>query len=195
MPAPFVYLEDPASFANLVTIQGAHTLDLLLALGGSIEEVTSLLSRQFPDILLGDGKTSHRRETYNHLIVQGRLAAGVSFTAEVAGGRKGNTPFWLEVRGEKSSLKLQGGAPRGLQAGRIDLAIDGSPISLEQDKAVTLPDAAANVCGVYTALRDDIRDDSRRVANFNHAFKLSCLIEQVLNSPADQTGGLASNRL
>ncbi|MBE7218790.1 MAG: Gfo/Idh/MocA family oxidoreductase [Caulobacteraceae bacterium] len=28
-PAPFVYLEDPDTFANLVTIQGAHTLDLV----------------------------------------------------------------------------------------------------------------------------------------------------------------------
>jgi predicted dehydrogenase len=53
---PFVYLEDPAAFANLVTIQGAHTLDLIMALGGPLSALSALASWQFPEI-----KTERKR--------------------------------------------------------------------------------------------------------------------------------------
>jgi len=48
---------------------------------------------------------------------------------EVAGGRKNDTPFYLEVVGEKGSLRLDGGAPRGLQSGGSGLSrmVCGSP--------------------------------------------------------------------
>ncbi len=98
---PFVYLEDPAAFANLVTIQGMHTLDLVTALGGMPTDLSALTSRQFPEIRTGDDGERRQRDTFDHLLVQGRFEGGGPFTMEVAGGRKADTPFWLDLVGER----------------------------------------------------------------------------------------------
>jgi len=180
--APFVYLEDPAAFANLVTIQGAHTLDLVTLLGGVPAGFSALASRQFPEIRAGDDAELRSRQTFDHLLVQGAFQGSAPFTIEVAGGRKDDTPFWLEIQGEKGSLRLDGGAPRGLQSGRIGLLQDGERIAVDEGELAALPDAAVNVAGVYAALRDDIHGGVFRVAGFSHAVKLSRLIEDVFLS-------------
>ncbi len=71
VPAPFVYLEDPEAFANLVTIQGAHTLDLVTLLGGAPPRLSALASRQFPQIHASDEAELRPRTTFDHLLVQG----------------------------------------------------------------------------------------------------------------------------
>lgn len=185
VPAQFLYLEDPAAFANLVTIQGAHTLDLLWMLGGEPAMFSALTSRQFPDIRTGDGATSRRRQTFDHLLVQGGFDGGAPFATEVAGGRKGDTPFWLEMQGEKGSLRLEGGAPRGLQSGRISFAENGARMTVDEGELATMPDAAANVAGVYAALRDDISGGTARVSGFDHAVRLSRLVEDAFLSSAE----------
>lgn len=179
---PFVYLEDPAAFANLVTIQGAHTLDLVWALGGALANLSALASRQFPKIRLGDDAELRRRETFDHLLVQGLFEGGGPFAMEVAGGRKGDTPFFLDIVGETGSLRLDGGAPRGLQSGRIGLAENGKRVAVDEGELAAMPDAAVNVAGVYAALRDDIRQGATRVSGFGHAVNLSLLVENVFLS-------------
>lgn len=180
--SPFVYLEDPAAFANLVTIQGAHTLDLITLLGGEPAGFSALASRQFPEIRAGGEAELRPRKTFDHLLVQGSFDGGAPFAMEVAGGRKRDTPFWLEIQGEKGSLCLDGGAPRGLQSGRIGLLENGERVAVDEGELAGLPDPAVNVAGVYAALRDDIRGGVIRVAGFSHAVKLSQLIENVFLS-------------
>ncbi len=180
--APYLYLEDPAAFANLVTIQGAHTLDLVWALGGAPTDVSALASRQFPDIRAGHDCEPRRRETFDHLLVQGRLANDAPIAIEVAGGRKDDTPFWLDVRGDQGGLRLDGGAPRGLQSGRIGLIVNGSRITVDEGELAGMPDAAVNVAGIYAALRDDIRSSAGAATGFGHAVRLSRLIEDVFAS-------------
>ena len=184
--APFAYLEDPAAFANLVTIQGAHTLDLVTLLGGAPANFSALTSRQFPDILVGDDAQPRSRTTFDHLLVQGHFDAGAPFAMEVAGGRKGDTPFWLDLHGEKGSLRLEGGAPRGLQSSRISLIENGERVAVDEGELAALPDAAVNVAGVYAALQRDIRDGAHRVAGFEHAVSLSRLTEDVFLSSGDR---------
>jgi predicted dehydrogenase len=184
VPEPFAYLEEPANFANLVTIQGAHTLDLLVALIGWPAEHESLLSRQFPDIRVGEAKEAWRRATFDHLLVQGRFDAGIPFALEVAGGRPAETPFRLELIGERGRLDLGGGAARGLQSGRLTLALDGSPVALDEGEQAGLPDTASNVAGIYARLRDDIVQDGRSVAGFSHAEQLTRFVETMLGGGA-----------
>lgn len=184
--APYAYLEDPAAFANLVTIQGAHTLDLVTLLGGAPAEFSALASRQFPEICVADEAESRPRKTFDHLLMQGAFDGGAPFTMEVAGGRKLNAPFWLEIQGEKGSLRLDGGAPRGLQSGRISLLEDGVRGALDEGELATFPDAAINVAGVYAALRDDILQGTYRVSGFDHAVHLSRLVEDVFLSSAER---------
>ncbi|MBV9654222.1 MAG: Gfo/Idh/MocA family oxidoreductase, partial [Acetobacteraceae bacterium] len=73
VPPQFAYLEDPAAFANMVTIQGAHTLDLLLELGGPLEFMSALPSRQFPVVQVGEPRHRRERVTFDHLLMQGHL--------------------------------------------------------------------------------------------------------------------------
>jgi|GEM_PF-1400004 hypothetical protein len=113
VPDPYVYLEDPQNFANLITIQGAHTLDLAFNLLGEPVASNSMVSRQYPSIALGEQKEIHRRTTYDHLLFQGATVKGVSVCIEVAGGRTPEAPFRFEIVGEKGTLNLQGGAARG----------------------------------------------------------------------------------
>ena len=181
VPASSLYLEDPASFANLVTIQGAHTLDLLLALGGKVAILAALASRQFPAIRAGEEKSPRDRTTFDHLVAQGRFASGAPFTMEVAGGRK-KTPFRLDLVGEGGTLTLEGGAPRGLQSSRLGLLFDGERVAVDEGEVAPLPDPAANVGGIYAALRNDIAGGTVLVAGFEHATKLAQMVEDALAS-------------
>jgi predicted dehydrogenase len=183
--APYAYLEDPASFANLVTIQGAHTLDLVLALAGPTRSVSALLSRQFPEIRVGEDRAPRRRKTYDHLAAHGRLVGDVPFTIEVRGADTGTTPFRLDLIGERGTISLDGGAPRGLQSGRIGLLIDGERTAVNEGPVANLPDAAANVAGLYAQLRDDVRDGCRKAPDFRHATHLAGLIETLFAANDD----------
>ena len=184
VPPQFAYLEDPASFANLVTIQGAHTLDLLIALGGPVDVVAALASRQFPHIQVGEPRQPRERVTFDHILMQGRVRSGAPFVLEVAGGRTADTPFHLEITGEKGSLRLEGGAPRGVQSSRIGLLRDGKPQSVDEGEVAGLSDGAVNVAGVYEALGTDIRNGSSTVTGFNHAASLTQLVEDALEASA-----------
>lgn len=176
----FAYLEDPANFANLVTIQGAHMLDLVVALAGDPARLEALASRQYPDIRIGE--EPRRRATFDHLLVYGRNGDGVPFALEVAGGRSPDTPFHLQIVGEKGILRLDGRAARGLQSGWLTLALDGKDVPMDQQDSINLPDAGVNVAGVYARLRDDIVGKTQSVAGFDRAEQLTSLVEAILDT-------------
>ncbi len=180
VPAPYVYLEDPANFANLVTIQGAHTVDLAVAVAGPLAVANALVTTQYPEITANGER--RRRTTFDHLLVQGSLAAGGTLAAEVAGGRPPQIPFHLEIVGEKATLRLDGGAARGFQSGRLTLSLDGNPQQVDEDELADMPDAAANVAGVYAALRDDIARGTHTATGFDHAVRLTRLVSDLLAS-------------
>ena len=180
VPTPFLYLEAPESFANLVTIQGAHTLDLAIAVVGSLADAGALATTQYPEIRAGDDGERRPRTTFDHLLLQGRLAGGGALSVEVAGGRPPETPFRLEAVGDKAVLTLDGGAARGVQSGRLTLSLDGVAQHVDEGELGAMQDAAANVAGVYAGLRDDIRDSTAATAGFGHAAKLTGLIEDLL---------------
>lgn len=182
VPESLAYLEDPASFANLITIQGAHTLELVAILGGTPTILPALISRQFPAISVGDRHEPRRRETFDHFLVQGRVDGGAPFTIEVARGRKVASPFAVEIVGENGTLKLDGSAPRGPQSGRITLVRDGQRVSVDEGELAAMPDPAVNVAGVYATLRDDILHDTWTVQGFDRAETLAHMIEAVLGS-------------
>lgn len=184
VPASSAYLEEPANFANLVTIQGAHTLDLLAALGGAVVDLSALASRQFPQVRIAADAAARPRRTFDHLLAHGHLASGAPFSMEVAGGRADETPFRLELVGERGILQLIGGASRGAQSGRIGLVGNGEPLTIDEGELAVLPDAAVNVGAVYVALRDDIAAGTTSSVGFDHAARLTRTIEATLRSSA-----------
>ncbi len=176
----YAYLEDPANFANLVTIQGAHTIDLAIALAGDLSSIAALLTAQYPTIEVGD--EIRKRTTFDHLLAQGTLAAGGTLAVEVAGVRPPETVAWVEVAGEHGVLRLVGGAARGVQAGLLTLSQDGKVEPEQENRSINLPDTAINVAGVYTALLQDILSGSRATVGFDYAVRLTTVIERVFES-------------
>lgn len=175
------YLDDPANGATLVSIHGGHPLDLACMVLGPLAEMSALTSIQYPEIEVGDDAKRQPRVIPDHLLVQARLAeGGGALSLEVAGGRpSGATPFRLEVTGDGGDLILEGGAPRGFQSGRLLLRLKGQLQAVDEGEVAALPDPAANVAGVYAALRDDVFGSTSTVPGFDHAVRLARLIDAV----------------
>ncbi len=104
-PKAEAYSEQAENGVTLVTIQGAHTIDLAIAVLGPLADVPALATTQYPEIEFGDDATSWARSTPDHLLVQARLASGGALSVEVAGGRPSETPFRLEIMGERASSR------------------------------------------------------------------------------------------
>ncbi len=182
VPAPFAYLEDPSNFANLITIQAAHTIDMAIAIVGGLMDLSALATAQYPMITVGDDPAPQPRSTFDHLLLQARFIPDGVLNLEVSGGRPPETPFRLTALGTRGVLEIDGGAMRGFQSGRLRLSLDGEPQSVDDGELASLSDAAANVAGVYAALRDDLRGETSHAAGFDHAARLTRLIEDVLES-------------
>ena len=90
----------------------------------------------------------------------------------------------MMVVGEKATLRLDGGAARGFQSGRLALSRDGEAQHVDEGELAAMPDAAANVAGVYAALRDDIAGGTSTVTGFDHAVRLTRLLDDLLTSSA-----------
>ena len=186
VPAPYLYLEDPENGVNMVTIQGAHTMDAALFVLGAIADLSALNTIQYPEIEAGDDHEKRTRVTFDHMLVQANLMKCGVLSIEVAGGRPAGTPFRMDVVGDRGTLALDGGAPRGFQSGRLRLTLNGEIQQVDEGEAKAMPDAAANVAGVYAALRDDIRLRTYDAPGFHQAVLLSRLMDSEMRS--SQTG-------
>lgn len=89
-----------------------------------------------------------------------RLTGSGALALEIAGGCPPESPFYLDVVGERSILRLDGSAPSGLRSARLCLNLDGVPQPLGGNVTAALPDQAANVGAVHAALRNDIVGDT-----------------------------------
>ncbi len=179
--AAMAFGEDGANGVTLVTVQGAHTLDVAVAVLGGYAEVAALATTQFPEVEVGDDAGKQGRGTADHLLVMARMAGGEAVSIEVAGGRPVNaTPFRLEVTGERGELALEGGAMRGFQSGRLRLLLNGKEEAVDEGELGGFADAAANVAGMYALLRDDLAAGTRTAPDFADAARLWRLVEDVL---------------
>lgn len=196
-----LYLEDPESGMNLTTIQAAHTVDLAGLLAGRPTSLAALATVQYPRLQVGPGRQPHVRTVADHLVVHGRLDEGAALAVQVVGGRPASdTPFRLDVHGTHGVLTLTGGAPRGFQAGRLSLTLDGVPVPVTEGETGHLADPAVNVGAVYASLRDDIVGGTSSAPSFGDALRLSRVVDVVraaardgrsLQVPADRADSAA----
>lgn len=176
------FAEDGANGVTLVSIQGAHTFDLAMAVLGPFAALSALTTTQYPQVLIGDDATPKPRTTADHVFLQGQLSSGVAVGIEVAGGRPPESPTHFDVTGTDGTLTVLGGAMRGVQSGRLRLLLNGEPQTIEEGPVGPMPDAAANVAGIYAMLRDDIQNGTRNAPDFQHAVRLTRFVEAVLQS-------------
>ncbi|MDQ2739793.1 MAG: Gfo/Idh/MocA family oxidoreductase [Actinomycetota bacterium] len=186
VPEEELYLEKPESGMNLTTIQTAHTVDFAIRLAGRLVSLAALTTVQYPELEVGAQKSPFHRVVADHVLLQGRLAGGGALAVQVVGGEPADrTPFRMDVVGDAGTLTVEGGAPRGFQSGLLRLSLNGKPVEVDDVKTEALPSSVVNVAGVYAALRDDIASGTFTAPSFEHAVRLSHLIDDIRASAAD----------
>ncbi len=178
------FAENASNGVTLVSIQGAHTLDLALSVLGPFDNLSALTTTQYPEIEVSNNAKRQVRSIPDHLLVQSRLANSCALSVEVSGGRPPEAPFRMEITGEEGELRLDGGALRGFQSGRLHISLNGKSQQVDEAEIASMPDEAANVASLYAALRNDILHRTSTTPDFQHAARLTRLIDDVLSSAA-----------
>lgn len=185
------FAEKAENGVTLVTVQGAHTIDTAISVLGGFIEAAALVTTQFKEVQIEGFSGQQPRSTPDHIIMHARLAGGAALSIEIDGGRPPDaTPYRFEVTGETGVLLLEGGAPRGFQSSGLRLLLNGKEQAVDEGELAGLIETASNVAGVYAMLRDDINDKTSNAPDFDHAVRLTRLVDDLLIS--SRTGTRAS---
>ena len=181
LPSSHDYFNKKSSGANLLTITGGHTLDVVEAVLGPIAEVDSRAEILWPTVNLTDVSQESLRETADQIDILGKTRSGVVFTANIHGGlAPDDARFSFEIRGSKGWLSLTSSHPYGFQAGDLKLT---SNIPFEKPQAAVVSGgfmgSAINVGEVYAYLIRDLRAGTYNTPGFRHALHNARLIEAV----------------
>lgn len=175
------YFNQTSSGANLLTILGGHTLDVVEAVLGPILEVDSRTEILWPTVKLTDIGAESVRETADHVAVAGKTRSGAVFKADINGGvAPEDVRFSFDITGSEGWLNLSGGHPYGFQAG--DLKLTSSVAFVAPEEAAVsggLTGAAINVGEIYAHLARDVRAGTYSTPGFEHAVHNARLIEAV----------------
>ena len=168
------YLEAPANGATHIAIHGGHALDLGAFLLGGLTPASALTSVQYPRVDVEGGEPL-TRVVPDHLLVLARTGDDAPAVVEVVGGRpERDTSFRAQITGTGHELTLTGHAARGFQSGRLTLFLDAERQDIPDSPQ--LPDAAANVAGLYRALRADIAAGTSTAPGLDDAVALTELV-------------------
>src|SRR5216683_3255942 len=184
MPVAQEYYIKRSSGANLLTIAGGHTLDLVEAVLGKIIEVDARAEIRWPIVRLIETGVESVRETADYVGILGKTTSGAAFTTDIeAGVPQDSVRFSFEVRGADGWLSLTSDHPYGCQAG--DLTLRSSAAFAEPDAPAVsdnIMETAINVGEVYTQLARDLNQGTYRTPGFRDALHNSCLVEAVRRS-------------
>lgn len=122
VPVAHDIFNQPSSGANLLTITGGHTLDMVEAILGAITEIDARAEIRWPIVKLTETGEESVRETADYVGIVGKTRSGAAFTAEIiAGVPLENVRFSLEITGSNGWLSLTSNHPYGFQAGNLKL--------------------------------------------------------------------------
>jgi predicted dehydrogenase len=181
LPSSHDYFNKTSSGANLLTINGGHTLDLVEAVLGPIIEVDARTEILWPAVKLTDTGEESLRETADYVAVLGKTQSGAVFTADIYGGvAPQDTRSSFEIRGSEAWLSLTSDHPYGIHAGDPTLR-SNIPFVTPDEPAVSggFMATAINVGEVYAHLVRDLREDTYTTPGFEHALHNARLIDAV----------------
>jgi predicted dehydrogenase len=184
LPSSYDYFNKSSSGANLLTINGGHTLDVVEAVLGPIIEIDARTEIFWPAVKLTDTGEESVRETADHFAVLGKTQSGAVFTAEIYGGvAPQDTRSSFEIRGSEGWLRLTSCHPYGFQAGDIELT-SNVPFAAPEEASVSggFMGAAINVGEVYASLVRDLRAGTYSTPGLQHALHNARLIEAVVRA-------------
>jgi predicted dehydrogenase len=181
LPSTYDYFNRKSSGANLLTISGGHTLDLVEAVLGEIVEVDARTEILWSTVKLTDTDQASVRETADHVDILGKTRSGAVLTASINGGvAPEDARFSFEIRGSEGWLSLTSGHPYGSQAGDLKLT-SNIPFATPDEPAVCggFMGAAINVGEVYAHLVRDLHAGTYSTPGFEHALHNARLMEAV----------------
>ncbi len=184
-PPFYAYLQDKRNGATLETIGGGHTLAAIEAIVGPYVEVDARNSTLVKTVRITGGDEVVERTCADHMLVLGRHGSGCVSTLEVAGGIS-NSPFTLELIGEKGWIKIGGGGGGGFQTGWLKLETNVSADPTPDAAVPDLKGPPANLAECYTRFGADILAGTRTVPDFDDAVRLTLLLDRI--DAASQTG-------
>jgi predicted dehydrogenase len=180
IPVAHAYFNNPSSGANLLTISGGHTLDLVEAVLGPVIGLDARTEIRWPNVKLIETGEESLRDTADWVGVMGKTRSGAVFTAEIeAGVPPENVRFSFEVKGSDGWLSLTSNHPYGFQAGDLMLTSNVAFKSPEAPEASGgFMGAAINVGELYALVRD-MQAGTYTTPGFEHAVHNARLIEAV----------------
>jgi predicted dehydrogenase len=177
LPASHDYFNKAASGANLLTINGGHTLDALEVILGEIVEIDARTETLWSTVTLKETGERSSREVPDLVSILGKTRSGAVFTADLNAGV--TAVFRFEIRGSEGWLRLTSDHPYGFQAGEVELRSNVAFTPPVEPAVSGAPAAAINVGEVYASLVRDMNAGTYDTPGFQHALHNARLVEKV----------------
>ncbi len=189
-----IYLLQKENGADLLAINGGHSLDALCYILGGFKELSALMNNNYPEAVITETGETIAKNTADQIVVNGTLASGASASVHIQGGVYPG--FCLEIQGEKGAFRLSQQRSLGhVQFGGLTLEKmaypDGSAlltstghIRWQHVRQSAEKDAhpAGYVEKAYRVLAKDILENERNIPDFDDAVKLHMLLDAVRKS-------------
>lgn len=185
------YLLQKENGADLLTINGGHSLDVLCYILGDFKELSATMNIHYTEAIIQETGIKIPKNTADQILIQGTLVNGASASVHIQGGVY--PAFQLEIRGEKGVFRLTQNHSLGhVQFGNLKVEkithpnylLNTEVISSEEEKISSRKDNGARdyVANAYSILAEDIFEHKNQVPNFNDAVKLHHLLDAVRKS-------------
>ncbi|MDY8093409.1 Gfo/Idh/MocA family oxidoreductase [Paenibacillus polymyxa] len=196
------YLLNRANGANLLTINGGHSLDALQYIVGEFRELSAITSSRYNEATIQETGEVISKDTADQILIHGLLDKGAPISVHIQGGV--NSKFEIEIQGKKGILRLTQNPTLGhVQFGNLTLeklaydpsstqshgpngAFEQISVTAEPDGGLDFPKQGVtlNVAKAHHVFAEDILTGTRLAPDFNHALKLHQLLDRIEESAA-----------
>lgn len=196
------YLLNRANGANLLTINGGHSLDALQYIVGEFRELSAITSSRYNEATIQETGEVISKDTADQILIHGLLEKGAPISVHIQGGV--NSKFEIEIQGKRGILRLTQNPSLGhVQFGNLTLeklaydpsstqshgpngAFEQISVTAEPDGGLDFPKQGVtlNVAKAHHVFAEDILTGTRLAPDFNHALKLHQLLDRIEESAA-----------
>jgi predicted dehydrogenase len=192
---PNAYMLDKANGANLLSVPGGHSLDILNYVLGEFADLSAVLDVRRPLITIEETGEQLVKTAADQIAVIGTLSSGATASVHIREAVAGGTGFLWEINGTDGTLRITADAAlpeifplsvAGAHA-RNELAELVIPTALTQKwPTLTSLDGAPafNVGRVYAAFAADIDNGTHTVPDFADAVRRHEVIAAIERSAA-----------
>lgn len=192
IPADSAYTMDSANGADLITVMGGHTLDVVQRVAGEITEVAATLAQRRREFTVAETGERVTASAPDHLSLTATMAGGALATVHLHGGRVSQPRTRIDIAGTDGDLSIETVdtvSPHGslLQIGELRLmgAKGGRDMSElpVPDRYLggisAMPSAVRNVAEVYTNFAGADHPDGRQAPDFADGVRIHRLLDAI----------------